>query len=123
MKASASLELSRDLDSLGWTDREFSSLGTIPTGGDMSRLPFLLASYGFLCGLAVSLGFEGLLAANINLDLLVLGFGFLGQADLQQALVIVGADLARIHRTWQCAGAGGGSVLPLDASADRLVFF
>src|SRR3989442_1534867 len=59
-------------------------------GGDVSRLPFS-RSHLALGGLAVSLGFESLLAANINLDLLRLGFGLFGQLDFQHAIVIVGA--------------------------------
>jgi hypothetical protein len=51
----------------------------------------------FLSGLAVDLGFEGFLAANIHLDLLGLGFRLLGEFDLQQALFIVRAHLPRIY--------------------------
>ena len=40
------------------------------------------ASHLVLGGLAVNLGFEGLLAADVYLDLLGLGFGFLGEVDL-----------------------------------------
>ena len=40
----------------------------------------------FLCGLAMHLGFEGFLAADIHLDLLGLGFGLLNEVDLQHAL-------------------------------------
>jgi hypothetical protein len=72
-------------------------------GGEISRLPFLSLTIRhrqlgwFLCGFAVGLGCEGLLAANINLDLLGLGFGLLGELDLQHALVIVGDHVPRIH--------------------------
>src|SRR5271165_2855809 len=76
-----------------------------------------------LCGLARSFGFESLLAANINLDLLGLGFGLLGEVDLQHALVIVGAHLPRIHRAGQRERAGEASVLPLDATEVFLFFF
>jgi len=44
-----------------------------------------------------ALSFQGLLAANIDLDLLGLGFGLLSQANLQHALVIVGRDLLWIY--------------------------
>ena len=47
--------------------------------------------------LTVDLGFEGLLAADINLNLLRLGFGLFGQQDFQHAIVIVRAHLPRIH--------------------------
>src|SRR5713226_1826888 len=81
-----------------------------------SRLPFL-------SGLAVNLGFEGLLAANINLDLLGLGFGLLGELDLQHALVVVGAHLPLIHGTGQCERAGEASVLPLNAAVVLFLLF
>src|SRR6476620_1686495 len=80
----------------------------------MSRLPF--SSSLLLRGLAVSLGFESLLAADINLDLLGLGFGLLGKGDLQHTLVIVGVDLPRINGAGQRERAGETSVLPLDAT-------
>ena len=47
-------------------------------GGAINRLPSLSLARG-LCGLALGLGFEDLLAANVNLDLLRLGFVLLGQ--------------------------------------------
>src|SRR5437899_3234787 len=84
-------------------------------GGDLSRLPFL--SLGtVLGGLARSLGFEGLLAANINLDLLGLRFRLLGQIHLQHALIIMGAHLSWIHRAGQSKRASEASVLALDAT-------
>ena len=45
----------------------------------------------------MNLGFESFYAANINLDLLGIGIGLLGQVNLQHALVIMGAHLTRIH--------------------------
>jgi hypothetical protein len=45
------------------------------------RLPFLSLANG-LRGLAMNLGFEGLLAANIHLNLLGLGFRLFGELDL-----------------------------------------
>jgi hypothetical protein len=45
--------------------------------------------------LGMSLGFEGLLAANINLDLLGLGFGPFGELNLQHAFLVVGVHLSR----------------------------
>jgi hypothetical protein len=65
-----------------------------------------------LRGLAVSLGFEGLVAANINLNQLGLGFGLLGKVDLQHALIIASADLRQIHGTGQRERPGEASVLP-----------
>src|SRR6266852_1517430 len=98
-------------------------------GGEISRLPFLSLTIRHrqlgwvLCGLAVNLGFEGLLAANIHLDLLGLGFGLLGELDLQHALIIVGAHLPWIHRTRQRERAGEASVLPLHATEVLLLLF
>src|SRR5712692_10534617 len=98
-------------------------------GGEISRLPFLSLTIRhrqigwFLCGFAVSLGCEGLLAANINLDLLGLGFSLLGEVDLQHALIIVGAHLPWIHRTGQRERASEASVLPLDATEVLLFLF
>src|SRR5580693_5316568 len=70
-----------------------------------------------------SFGFESLLAPNINLDLFGLGFSLLGEADLQHAVVIVGAHLSRIDGTGQRERAGEGSVVPLDATEVFLFFF
>ena len=71
----------------------------------------------------MSLGFEGLLAANSNLNLLGLGFGLLGKVNLQHALVIVGAHLPRIYRTGQRERPGEASVLPLDTTEVLLFLF
>src|SRR2546421_11564791 len=71
---------------------------TNKTGADLKPPPVSLTSYLALGGLAVDFGFEGLIAANINLDLLGLGFRLLGQIDLQHALIIMGAHLGRIDR-------------------------
>ena len=51
-----------------------------------------------LSSFAESLAFEGLPGADIDFDLLRLGFCLLGKADLQYAFVIVGAHLPGIHR-------------------------
>jgi hypothetical protein len=50
--------------------------------------------------LAMNLGFDRLLAVDIHIDLLGLGFGLLGQPDLQHALVIVGRSLAPDLPNW-----------------------
>src|SRR4029077_17015599 len=71
--------------------------------------PILITKPVVLCGLAVNLGFDDLLAANIHFDLLGLGFGLLGEANLQHAFVIVGADLPRIYRTRERERAGEAS--------------
>src|SRR5260370_2802513 len=95
----------------------------LPSGRRCKPPPISLTSYLVLCGLAVRLGFESLLAANINLDLLGLGFGLLGQADLQHALVIVSPHLSRIHGPVQRERPGELSVLPLDATQVLLFLF
>src|SRR5271167_4171556 len=93
---------------------------TAPGGGSPSALlqpaPQPFTELLVLRGLAGSLHFEGLLAANSNLDLLGLGFSLLGEVDLQHALVVVGAYLPRIHGIGQRERAGKASVLPLDAT-------
>src|SRR6202521_2014085 len=88
-------------------------------GGDKtaSRLSLELL---VLRGLALSLGFEGLVAANVDLDLLGLGFGLLGQADLQHAIVVVGVHLPSIHGAGQRERAGEDAILALHAA---IVFF
>src|SRR6266496_4424037 len=96
----------------------------------MTHLPLLSTHpsqptnrHGRLCNLAVRLGFEGLLTADVHLDLLGLGFGLLGEVDLQHALVIVGAHLPRIDGTGQRERAGEASVLPLNATEVLLLLF
>jgi hypothetical protein len=64
-------------------------------GRRFKPLPISLTSYRRLGGLAVNLGFENFLAANINLDLLGLGFRLLSQVYLQHALVVMGAHRER----------------------------
>src|ERR1700752_650139 len=85
--------------------------------------PILLTSLVASGGFAVNLGLEVLLAANIHLDLLGLSFRFLSQANLQHALVVVGARLPRIYRTGQRERPGDASVLPLDAPEVLLFLF
>ena len=69
------------------------------TNGRLDTPPPISLTVYWLGGLAVNFGFKDLLAANIHLDLLGLGFGLLSKANLQDALVIVGAHLPRIYRT------------------------
>jgi hypothetical protein len=68
-----------------------------------------------LCDLNGGQGFEGLLAANVNLDQLGLGFRLLGKINLQHALIIVGAHLLGIYGTRQRERASQASVLSFDA--------
>src|SRR5580704_673274 len=76
-----------------------------------------------LRGLDGSLGFDGLLAANIHFDLRGLGLDPLGEVDLQHALVTVGTHLSRIHGAGKRERAGKASVLALDATEVLLFFF
>jgi len=85
-------------------------------GADIQPPPISLNYLLVLRGLAGSLGFDGLLAANSHRDLLGLGFGLFGKVNLQHALVIVGAHLPRIYRAGQRERPGELSVLPLDAT-------
>ena len=71
----------------------------------------------------MTLSFQGLLAANINLDLLRFGFRLLGEPDLQYALVIVGAHLTRIHRDRQRERPSEAAILPLNATEVFLFLF
>src|SRR5277367_730064 len=88
-----------------------------------SHLPFSVTGHLISRGLAGSLGFDGLLAANTYFDLRGLGFDPLGEDDLQHTLVTVGAHLSRIHGAGQRERAGKASVLPLDATEILLFFF
>src|SRR5579862_9374800 len=64
---------------------------------DIICLPFLTVAG--LRGFGVNLSVQDLLAVDIHLDLLRLGFSLLGEFDLQYSLFIVGAYLPRIYRT------------------------
>ena len=54
----------------------------------------------YVSHLTPALAFERLLAADVDLDLLRLRFGLLGQLNLQHALVIVGLELSRSPPWW-----------------------
>jgi hypothetical protein len=74
---------------------EFSKV-LLPNLGGRSKLPPISFRYSLLRGLAGGLGFgspgfERLFAAHVDLNLLGLGFGLLGELDLQHAVVVVGA--------------------------------
>ncbi len=87
------------------------------------RLPFWLSLATSNRQLAGAFGFQGLLHVDVHLDLLGFGFRLLREADLQHALVIVGAYLLRIHRVGQCERTGEASVLSLDSLEILLFFF
>src|SRR5439155_8023457 len=67
------------------------------------------------------LGFESLLASNIDFNLLGFGFSLLGELDLQHAVIVVGAHLSRVYGGGQRERAGETSILPLDAT--EVLFF
>src|ERR1700751_5111609 len=69
-----------------------------------------------LRGALGSLSLERALATNVDLDLLRLGFSFLRQLDLQDALVIVGRDVLSLNCVGQSEGAGEAAILPLDTA-------
>src|ERR1700676_5797003 len=94
--------------------RRRSYVESLPTPLATNRL--VRGHDGALRSLALNLGFEGFFAANIDLDLLGLGFRLLGEFDLQHTLVIVGAHLPGIDGTGQRERPGEASVLPLDAT-------
>src|SRR5438445_8475258 len=60
------------------------------------------------------LAFERFLAANVDLDLLRLGFGFLGKLDLKNPLVIVRLNLLCINRVRQGERSREAAILALD---------
>src|ERR1700757_5073901 len=69
-----------------------------------------------LGGFAGALGFDLLFAAYVDLDLLWLGFGLLGQRDLQDALVVVRRDTLSVHGLGQSKGVGEAAILTLHAA-------
>src|SRR5579864_5879017 len=83
--------------------------------------PSLHKQIASLRGFAWSLGFEGLLAAHVDFDLLGFGFRLFRQVDLQDSLVVGRRDLLRIHGLGQGEGASEASILPLYAT--EILFF
>ena len=68
-----------------------------------------------------ALAFERLLGWSLpssvsrpDLDLLRLGFGFLGQADLQHALIVIGLDVFVVDGCRKREGASETAILALD---------
>src|SRR5579872_35058 len=59
-----------------------------------------------LRGFAWALGFDRLLAADVDLDLFRLGFGLFGERDLQHAFVVGGRDGLGVHGLGQSEAAG-----------------
>src|SRR6266446_4934707 len=76
-----------------------------------------------LRGFAGPFGFEGLLAAHVDLDLLGFGFGLLGQRNLQNALVVVRRNFLRVHGARQIEGTGEAAILALHAAVVLFFFF
>src|SRR5690349_9819481 len=72
-----------------------------------------------LCGFAWAFAFEGLFAlfgAYVDLDLLGLGFGLLGQLNLQHAFVVARRNVVGVHGRRQSKGAGEAAILALHAA-------
>src|SRR5260370_25495893 len=76
-----------------------------------------------LCSLAWRFGFQRLLAAYVYFDLLRLSFGFLGQLDLQHALLVVGLNAIMVDGVGEGEGADEAAVLPLHSGEVILYFF
>src|SRR5271170_3718055 len=78
-----------------------------------------------LRGFAGGFGFQGLIsglfAADVDLDLLGLGFGLFGQSDLQNALVVGCRNFLGIHGGGHSEGAGEAAVLALHTAV--VLFF
>src|SRR5258708_31096 len=68
-----------------------------------------------LRGFAWGFSFQRLVAANVHLDLLRLGFSLLGQSDLQHPLVVVRRNLLGVHGCGQSESAGEAAILTLHA--------
>ncbi|MCU1270719.1 MAG: hypothetical protein JWN74_2013 [Acidobacteriaceae bacterium] len=72
--------------------------------------------------LFTSLPSSEFLAADVDFNLLRLGFSLLGKLDLQYPLVIVRLNVLGINRIRQGEGAGEAAILPLNP-AEVLFFF
>src|SRR3984957_19055017 len=88
-------------------------------GADEGVRPYMIAA--LLRGFAGTFAVQGLFgasvgAAHVDLDLLRLRFGLLGQRDLQYALVVVRRNLLGVYGLGQGEGAGEAAVLALHAA-------
>src|SRR5208337_342755 len=99
---------------------EFTTAGLCPAGRDKAPSPHEHCLCGFASALRL-FAFQRLLAADVYLDLLRLGFGFLRQLDLQHALVIVGLNVVMVDCAGEAEGAGEAAILTLH-SAEVLFF-
>src|SRR5438105_3616381 len=63
------------------------------------------------------------LLADVDFDLLWLGFRLLRQSYLQHSLVVIGFYLLRVQCIGQRKGAGEAAILPLDAMEVLLLLF
>src|ERR1700690_2001902 len=104
---------------------EFTSAGLRLAGGGRMRPPLGEPSLGgFAGGLRLFLfAFQRLFASDVYFDLLRLGFGFLGQSHLQQALVVVGLNIFMVNRVGQGESAGEAAVLTLHSAIVLFFFF
>src|SRR5512143_2000556 len=94
-------------------------------GAEFGRLPFAHGPSSrrwLLSSLALAFGFQGLVA-NVDLDLLGLGFGLFCQHDLQHTLVIVSADVFGINRAGQRERPSEASVQSFHAAEVLLFLF
>src|ERR1019366_2082125 len=66
-------------------------------------------------------GVDGLCATNVDLDLLGLGFGTLGQLELQHPSVVIGGDAFAIDRRGQGERPDKAAIAALDTA--EVLFF
>jgi hypothetical protein len=96
--------------------------------GLLSASRYESALYGrpVLRGLSGALGLlrvERFFTADVDLDLLWLGFGLLGQLHLQNALVVVRRHGFGVYRVRQREGSGEGTISPLNATVVLFLLF
>src|SRR5215470_6334112 len=84
--------------------------------------PVQMSAAGMWISRHRSLALEGLLRAPY-LDLPGLGFRPLGQRDLQNALLIVGVHVLRIHRVGKLEGTEEGAIPALNAMKVLFLLF
>src|SRR5262249_24593097 len=72
---------------------------------------------------ARSLGFNGFLAANVDLDLLRLGFCLLRQLNLQHAFIVLCGDLFRVYGRGQSERTGEAAILAFHSAIVLLFLF
>src|SRR6202035_1338568 len=122
-----------------FASRRMTNRKTKTGGGQLRRLPLIVnrrASPGWtaeggcphrlnasLRGFAGSFDFQSLVASDVYLDLLGLGFSLLRQSDLQNALVVVRRDFLGVHGCGQSEGAGEAAILALHTAIVLFLLF